>query len=80
MSISFFEMAREEAYKEAVDDVDFKYLNKLSKKVSKRRFKYLTGVFEKLSEVINCENDEEELLICDDSILKPKLDESIRII
>ena len=79
MSISFFEMAREEAYKDAVDDVDFKYLNELSKKVSKRRFKYLTGVFEKLSEVINCENDE-ELLICDESILKPKLDESIRII
>ena len=79
MSINFFEMAREEAYKDAVDDVDFKYLNKLSKKVSKRRFKYLTGVFEKLSEVINCENDE-ELFTCDDSILKPKLDESIRII
>ena len=79
MNISFFEMAKEEAYKEAIDDVDFKYLNKLSKKVSKRRFKYLTGVFEKLSEIINCENDE-ELFICDDSILKPKLDESIRII
>ena len=41
--------------------------------------KKLTGVFEKLSEVINCENYE-ELFICDDSILKPKLDESIRII
>ena len=80
MNISFFEMAKEEAYKEAIDDVDFKYLNKLSKKVSKRRFKYLTDIFEKLSEVRNCGNDEEELLICDESILKPKLDESIRII
>ena len=75
MKEDYLEMAKEAAYKEAVDDVDFKYLGRLSKKAIKRRFKYLNDLFMRLKEAMSYRTHNKEVAVCkacSKQILKPK--------